>query len=68
MTELSRHMPASEQSMVHAPLGGLLSLIAQAAEKASRTEAEASSTRIWDSDDEDLELETPDDVLLETLV
>ena len=35
--------------------------------RASRTEAEASSTRVWDCDDEDLDLETPDDVLLDTL-
>ena len=53
VTELSRHMPASEASMIQAALDGLLSLIAQAAEKASRSEAEASSTRVWDCDDKD---------------
>ena len=42
-------------------------LLHKAAEKASRTETEASSTRVWDCDEEDLELETPDDVLLDTL-
>ena len=66
MTELSRHMPASEASAIQIALDGLLSLIAQAAERASRAEAEGTATRAWDCDDEDLDMDTPDDVLLET--
>ena len=67
VTELSRHMLATEASTIQAALDGLLSLIAQAAEKASRAEAEGSATCVWDFDDDDLDLDTPDDVLLETL-
>ena len=67
MTELSRHMPTTEASTIQAALGGLLSLIAQAAEKASRAEAEGSATCVWDCDDGDLDCDTPDDVLLDTL-
>ena len=67
MTELSRHMPATEASTIQTALDGLLSLIFQAAEKASRAEAEGSATCVWDCGDEDLELDTPDDVLLDTL-
>ena len=66
VTELSRHMPASEASAIQIALDGLLSLIAQAAERASRAEAEGTATRAWDCDDEDLDMDTPDDVLLKT--
>ena len=66
VTELSRHMPPSEASAIQIALDGLLSLIAQAAERASRAEAEGTATRAWDCDDEDLDMDTPDDVLLET--
>ena len=38
-----------------------------AAEKASRTETEGSATCVWDCDDEDLDLDIPDDVVLDTL-
>ena len=51
--ELSRYMPATEASTIQAALDGLLSLNAQAAEKASRAKAEG--------------LDTPDDVLLDIL-
>ena len=67
VTELSRQMPATGASPIQTALDGLLSLIAQAAEKASRAEAEGSATCVWDCDDEDLDLDTPDDVLLDTV-
>ena len=67
VTELSRHMPATEAPTIQNALDGLLSPIAQAAEKASRAEAEGSATCGWDCHDEDLDLDTPDDVLLDTL-
>ena len=65
MTELSRHMPATEASTIQTALDGLLSLLAQAPETAS-AEAEGSATCGWDCDDEDLDLDTPDDVRLDT--
>ena len=58
VTELSRHMPATEASTVQKALDGLLSLIAQAAEKASRAEAKGSATCVWDCEGEDLDLDT----------
>ena len=67
MIELSRYMPATEASTIQAALDGLLSLIAQAAEKARRAEAEGSATCVWDCDDEDLDLGTPVDILLDAL-
>ena len=60
-------MPATEASTVQTALNGLLFLIAQAAEKASRAEAEGSATCVWDCHDEDRNIDTPDDVLLDTL-
>ena len=59
-------MPATEASTTQAALDGLLSIV-QAAETTSRAEAEGSANCVWDCDSEDLDCDTPDDVLLDTL-